>query len=72
MIINNFFFVSKQIGLLGVAFLVGCCYFVKFVRGVFFYAVLAAVGTAIILFPIDEEVAVVILFNFLTQDLQKV
>lgn len=63
---------QKKIGLLGVTFLVGCCYFVKFFRGVAFYILLIAVGIPVVLFPIDDQVAVVILIQFLTKDLQKV
>lgn len=44
----------------------------KFFRGVAFYILLIAVGIAVVLFPIDDQVAVVILIHFLTKDLQKV
>lgn len=61
-----------QIGLMGVTFMVGCCYFVQFFRGFGFYVLLVAVGGVVVLFPIDDQVAIIILIRFLTMDLQKV
>ncbi|XP_055308578.1 dolichol kinase isoform X2 [Sitodiplosis mosellana] len=61
-----------QIGLAGVALLACCCYFVKFLRGLAFYALLTVLTIVIILFPIDDQMAIVILIEFLIKDLQKV
>lgn len=44
----------------------------KFFRGLAFYVLLMGVGLAVVLFPIDEEIAVLILVKFLTKDMQKV
>lgn len=62
----------NQIGLLGVIFLVGCSYFVILFQGLAFYVLLIGVGMAIVLFPIDDELAFILLVKFLTKDLQKV
>lgn len=58
--------------MIGVAILITCCYFVKFTRGPTFYALLLALAVVISLFPIDSSISIVILFEFLTSDLQKV
>ncbi|XP_031626122.1 dolichol kinase [Contarinia nasturtii] len=60
-----------QIGLLGIAFLVGCCYFVKMFQGLAFYILLAAICIIVVLFPVDDQMAILVLFRFLTEDLQK-
>lgn len=54
------------------AILITCCYFVKFTRGRAFYALLLALAVVISLFPIDHSISIVIFFEFLTRDLQKV
>lgn len=44
----------------------------KVFRGIAFYILLAVVSTVVVLFPIDDQVAIVILLEFLTKDPQKV
>lgn len=64
--------IFHQIGLLGVLFIVTTSYYVKIFRGIAFYILLAIVSTVVVLFPIDDQVAIVILLEFLTKDPQKV
>lgn len=57
--------------MIGVAILIICCYFVKFSRGLAFYAFLLVLTVVISVFPISDQSAIIILFEFLTRDLQK-
>lgn len=61
-----------QIGLSGVTIIVACCYYLRFLRGIAFYVLFLIVGGTIILFPIDNQIAIVVVVEFLTKDLQKV
>lgn len=61
-----------QVGLFGVAFLVGCCHFVPYFRGIAFYALLAIVGFVIVLFPIGDNVAAILLLEFILADMRRV
>lgn len=63
---------SFQIGLLGVTFIAGCSQFVEAVRGLLFYALLAFVGLIVILFPIGDDLAIVVLVEFVFGDVQRV
>lgn len=53
------------------AIFITCCYFVKFIRGLVFYALLLALAVVISLFPIDSSISILILFEFFTRDLGK-
>lgn len=61
-----------QVGLFGVAFLVGCCHFVPYFRGIAFYTLLAIVGFVIVLFPIDDNFAAIVLLEFILADMRRV
>lgn len=61
-----------QVGLFGIAFIVGCSHFFKLFRGLAFYALLVGTGIIIVLFPIGDNMAILLLVDFILSDIQRV
>lgn len=62
----------SQVGLFGIAIIVGCAHFVNYFRELAFYPLLAVIGCFIISFPIGDNFAIVVLIDFIFSDAQRV